>query len=146
MPKNDACSLPSAPTLSFSIPAGAITVVTPRPAFVSQRTSLEILGVPRDRFLAMVRAPGFRPSVTIVGKLRMVETDVAIAYLRELGASPANLLVTGERTVESTSPDTAETSAESRNEEARKLGAALGFRMNETPDTSTRAAKRDRNV
>ena len=76
----------SVPAISFSIPTGAITVVTPRPAFVSQRTSLEILGVPRDTFLKMVRTPDFTPPVTIVGKMRMVETDAIIAYIREFGA------------------------------------------------------------
>src|SRR5690349_12384437 len=89
-------STPTRPPLvaspvQIAIPMGAITVVAPRPAFVSQKTSLDILGVPADRFLAMVRAPGFPLPVAPVGKLRMVETEAAIAYLRALGASPGNL-------------------------------------------------------
>ena len=108
--------------------AKSITVVVPRPAFVSQKTSLDHLGIPSARFLAMVRAPGFPLHVASVGKLRVVETEAMIAYLRGLGAAPENL-DRERRPVDNDTNLAAEPSPESEDSAARKLGAALGFRF-----------------
>jgi len=131
----------AAPALSLVIPAGAITLIAPRPAFVSQKTSLNILGIPPDRFLAMVRAPGFPLPVARLGKQRVVDTDAVIAYLRALGASPANL-GTDEQPVESGPGLATEPSPESEDSAARKMGAGVGFTFTDPPASDAPASRR----
>ena len=141
MRSSDARPPLAAPALSLVIPAGAITLIAPRPAFVSQETSLAILGIPRDRFLAMVRAPGFPLPVLVQGKARMVDTEALIAYLRGLGASPANL-DRNEQPVESGPDLAAEPSPESEGSAVRKLGSDLGFIFKDAPASDAPASRR----
>lgn len=132
MPSRDVRSQYNIPAISFALPSGAIQLVNPpRPAFVSQKTSLAILGIPPDRFLLMVRAPGFPLRVTSVGKLRMVETEPVIAYLRELGQYHPEIDAD-----EIGVNDNAESTLENDDQAARKLGAALGFTFNDDPPAS----------
>ncbi|MDC3979798.1 hypothetical protein [Polyangium jinanense] len=116
-------------------------MVAPRAAFVSQRTSLDLLGIPRDRYLALVRAPGFPLPVTPIGKLRMVDTEAMIAYLRALGAAPPNLN-REEHPVENDTDLAAEPSPESEDSAARKLGSDLGFTFTDQPASDAPASRR----
>lgn len=76
------------PKVTFDIPQGAITLVmTPRPAFVSQKTSETVLGIPAEQFLKMLRGGIFDLPITSVGKLRLVETEPLIAFLRKYAGS-----------------------------------------------------------
>ncbi len=113
------------PAISFVVPAGGITLVTPpRPAFVSQKTSLAVLGIPPDRFLLMVRAPGFPLRVTSVGKLREIGEYHPSIDADEIGVN-----------------DNAEPASENEDDAARTLGSALGFTFNDNPPASGRRRK-----
>ncbi len=131
MPLQDARSQ-HVPAISFALPPGAIQLVNPlRPAFVSQKTSLAILGIPPDRFLLMVRALGFPLRVTSVGKLRMVETEPVIAYLREIGQFHPET-----DAAETGANENAESTIENDEDAARQLGSALGFTFNDEAPAS----------
>lgn len=131
MPSADTRSQHHIPAISFALPSGAIQLVNPpRPAFVSQKTSLAILGIPPDRFLLMVRAPGFPLRVTSVGKLRMVETEPVIAYLRELGQLHPEI------GADEIGANDNEPAPVDEDDDARKLGSALGFTFSDDPPAS----------
>ncbi|MBK9260991.1 MAG: hypothetical protein IPM54_14425 [Polyangiaceae bacterium] len=97
---------------------------------------MAVLGIPPDRFLAMVRAPGFPLRVASVGKLRIVKTEDVIAYLDRIGETPSAL---GNK--EATSNDNAEPPIENEDDAARKLGSALGFTFSDDPPASGRRRK-----
>lgn len=72
------------PKVSFDVPQGAITLVmNPRPAFVSQKTSEAVLGIPAEQFLKMLRGDVFALPIVSVGKLRLVETEPLITFMRK---------------------------------------------------------------
>lgn len=72
------------PILNVEMPPGSIQVVVPpRPAFVSQKTSESALGIPSEQFLEMLRRVHFSLPVVAVGKLRLVETEPLIAFMRK---------------------------------------------------------------
>ncbi|MCA9604344.1 MAG: hypothetical protein KC619_02045 [Myxococcales bacterium] len=74
-----------------------LRVVVPRAAFgqpphadfFSQKNSLELLGLPPRTFLELLRRDD-APTVTHVGKLRLVEREPMLAFLRALRRAAPN--------------------------------------------------------
>jgi hypothetical protein len=53
--------------------------------YVTQKTSLHVLGLPPRQFLELLRRQD-APPVSVMGKLRMVRRDAMLAYVGRLGA------------------------------------------------------------
>lgn len=71
----------------IAIPRELLTITAAPPAFISQKTSLAVVGITARTFLEMIRAPGFPLAVTPVGKHRLVVTADFVAHLKTLGAT-----------------------------------------------------------
>jgi hypothetical protein len=78
-------------TTTFDLPA-EITVTAAPPDVISQKTILQVTGIPPRAFLQIVRAPGFPVEVMRVGKLRLVERVPFLAWLRSQKGSDASAL------------------------------------------------------
>lgn len=93
--------------VTISIPRSCLTVVE-SPRCVSQRTAERVLGLPRRTFLELVREFGASGGAVIAtGKLRIVEIDPFVAWLRS-------------RSVKSTTP--------TRDDDLGDLAVELGLR------------------
>jgi hypothetical protein len=78
-------------TTTIDLPA-EITVTAAPPDVISQKTILQVTGIPPRAFLQIVRAPGFPVEVMRVGKLRLVERAPFLAWLRSQKGSDASAL------------------------------------------------------
>jgi hypothetical protein len=77
---------------SVQLPTGGFTVVASPPAFISQKTSEALAGLPSRVFLEIIREPGFPLPVVRLRKLRLVAYGGFIAWVasspeREAAAS-----------------------------------------------------------
>jgi len=59
-----------------------------RARFVSQKTSLELVGIPARNFVEWLREPGFPLPVVKRGRLRLIELEPLVAHLRSLASTP----------------------------------------------------------
>ncbi len=72
-------------TVAFELPTAALTVVAAPPMRISQKTCEQALGIPKRVFLDSL--PPYRASggdVITHGKLRLVEPNAYLAWLRQL--------------------------------------------------------------
>lgn len=67
--------------LSVPIPRELVTMVAAPPELVSQRNVLATVGIPPRAYLELLRRPD-APPVTRLGKLRLVEREVLVTWLR----------------------------------------------------------------
>ncbi|WP_437953396.1 hypothetical protein WME98_24000 [Sorangium sp. So ce296] len=77
-------------TATLAIPLDGLTITAPQPEMLSQKNVEAVTGIPARVFLDTLRAPGFRLPVTKLGKLRLVEREAFVAYLRALAGEPAS--------------------------------------------------------
>jgi hypothetical protein len=78
--------------VELELPRDALRVET-RAEFISQRNSLATTGIPPRLFLEMLRRSDFPIAIAREGKLRLVERDAFVAWLRGRSvakAMPAN--------------------------------------------------------
>lgn len=68
------------------VPRGVFEQQPPAPELVSQANSMEVLGLPKRRFLELVRSPGYPGRVLKLGRLRLVRRTELLAHLE---ATPA---------------------------------------------------------
>lgn len=66
------------------VPRRVLQQQAPSPELVSQATSAEVLGVPKRRFLEIVRSPSYPGRVLKVGRLRLVRRTEFVAHLESL--------------------------------------------------------------
>lgn len=74
--------------LRVVVPASALPSSSPRAEYFSQKNSLELLGLPPRAFLELLRRED-APEVTPVGRLRLVERETMLAFLRAMRRRPA---------------------------------------------------------
>lgn len=79
---------PETVMLSIPVPREALTVVAAPPDLLTQRNVEAATGIPARRFLEMVRAPGFPLAVTREGKLRIVDRQAFVAFVRDKATAP----------------------------------------------------------
>ncbi|WP_437981124.1 hypothetical protein [Sorangium sp. So ce117] len=77
-------------TATLAIPLDGLTITAPQPEMLSQKNVEAVTGIPARVFLDTIRAPGFPLPVTKLGKLRLVEREAFVAYLRALAGEPAS--------------------------------------------------------
>ncbi|MGK3959484.1 hypothetical protein WMF38_41365 [Sorangium sp. So ce118] len=77
-------------TATFAIPLTGLTITAPQPEMLSQKNVETITGIPARVFLDTLRAPGFPLLITKLGKLRLVQREAFVAYLRALAIEPAS--------------------------------------------------------
>ncbi|WP_437666848.1 hypothetical protein [Sorangium sp. So ce1182] len=77
-------------TATLAIPLNGLTITAPPPEMLSQKNVETVTGIPPRVFLDTIRAPGFPLPVTKLGKLRLVEREAFVAYLRALAGQPAS--------------------------------------------------------
>lgn len=71
------------------VPRRVLQQQAPSPELVSQATSAEVLGVPKRRFLEIVRSPSYPGRVLKVGRLRLVRRTEFVAHLESVTAQRA---------------------------------------------------------
>lgn len=69
-------------TTTIEIPPEALTIFQAPPETISQKTVLEVTGIPPRVYLTEIRRPGFPLPVMRLGKLRLVERAAFLAWLR----------------------------------------------------------------
>lgn len=74
--------------VSLRLSRDALSVTAPPPAFVHQGNVEAVIGVPRKRYLRDLHAPGFPIDIIPMGKLRLVDREAYLAYLRSKGQPP----------------------------------------------------------
>ena len=79
---------PTTATATLAIPLEGLTLTAPQPEMLSQKNVEAVTGIPARVFLDTIRAPGFPLPVTKLGKLRLVEREAFVAYLRALAGEP----------------------------------------------------------
>ncbi|WP_234022767.1 hypothetical protein [Sorangium cellulosum] len=67
----------------------ALTITAPQPEMLSQKNVESVTGIPARVFLDTIRAPGFPLPVTKLGKLRLVQREAFVVFLRALARDPA---------------------------------------------------------
>ncbi|KYF51657.1 hypothetical protein BE04_25495 [Sorangium cellulosum] len=77
-------------TATLAIPLDGLTITAPPPEMLSQKNVEAVTGIPARVFLDTIRAPGFPLPVTKLGKLRLVEREAFVAYLRTLAGEPTS--------------------------------------------------------
>ncbi|XXT17006.1 hypothetical protein WME94_42920 [Sorangium sp. So ce429] len=77
-------------TATLTIPLDGLTITAPQPEMLSQKNVEAVTGIPARVFLDAIRAPGFPLLITKLGKLRLVQREAFIAYLRSLASEPAS--------------------------------------------------------
>ncbi|WP_437338446.1 hypothetical protein [Sorangium sp. So ce394] len=77
-------------TATLAIPLDGLTITAPPPEMLSQKNVEAVTGIPARVFLDTIRAPGFPLPVTKLGKLRLVQREAFVAYLRALASEPAS--------------------------------------------------------
>ncbi|AGP39441.1 hypothetical protein [Sorangium cellulosum] len=77
-------------TATLAIPLDGLTITAPQPEMLSQKNVESVTGIPARVFLDTIRAPGFPLPVTKLGKLRLVQREVFVAYLQALACDPAS--------------------------------------------------------
>ncbi|WP_437323585.1 hypothetical protein [Sorangium sp. So ce381] len=77
-------------TATLAIPLDGLTITAPQPEMLSQKNVEAVTGIPARVFLDTIRAPGFPLLITKLGKLRLVEREAFVAYLRALASEPAS--------------------------------------------------------
>ena len=77
-------------TATLAIPLDGLTITAPQPEMLSQKNVESVTGIPARVFLDTIRAPGFPLPVTKLGKLRLVQREAFVAYLRALAGEPAS--------------------------------------------------------
>ncbi|XXY44987.1 hypothetical protein WME91_33805 [Sorangium sp. So ce269] len=75
-------------TATLSIPLDGLTITAPPPEMLSQKNVEAVTGIPARLFLDTIRAPGFPLPVTKLGKLRLVQREAFVTYLRALASEP----------------------------------------------------------
>ncbi|KYF72504.1 hypothetical protein BE15_09415 [Sorangium cellulosum] len=75
-------------TATLAIPLDGLTITAPPPEMLSQKNVEAVTGIPARVFLDTTRAPGFALPVTKLGKLRLVQREAFVAYLRMLASAP----------------------------------------------------------
>lgn len=75
-------------TTTVELPAEALTVVAAPPAMLSQRNVESVTGIPARIYLEELRSPRFPLPIIRVGKLRLVEREAFLSYLRSLASIP----------------------------------------------------------
>lgn len=73
---------------TIELPAEALTVIAAPPDLISQRNVEAVTGIPARVYLDELRAPGFPVAVIKVGKLRLVEREAFLSYLRTRACRP----------------------------------------------------------
>lgn len=73
---------------TIELPAEALTVIAAPPDLISQRNVEAVTGIPPRVYLDELRAPGFPVAVIKVGKLRLVEREAFLSYLRARASQP----------------------------------------------------------
>lgn len=79
------------------VPRRVLQQQAPSPELVSQATSAEVLGVPKRRFLEIVRSPSYPGRVLKLGRLRLVRRTEFIAHLELLTQQSATRVQPSER-------------------------------------------------
>ena len=69
-----------------AIADGGLTI---QPSMVSQRNALQTLGMPARAFLELLRSPEFTVPITRLGKLRLVDRDAMVAWLKSKATTRA---------------------------------------------------------
>ncbi|WP_437586138.1 hypothetical protein [Sorangium sp. So ce1000] len=77
-------------TATLAIPLDGLTITAPPPEMLSQKNVESVTGIPARVFLDTIRAPGFPLLITKLGKLRLVQREAFVAYLRALASEPAS--------------------------------------------------------
>jgi hypothetical protein len=77
-------------TATLAIPLDGLTITAPPPEMLSQKNVESVTGIPARVFLDRIRAPGFPLLITKLGKLRLVQREAFVAYLRALASEPAS--------------------------------------------------------
>ncbi|WP_437625527.1 hypothetical protein [Sorangium sp. So ce1151] len=77
-------------TATLTIPLDGLTITAPQPEMLSQKNVETVTGIPARVFLDTIRAPAFPLLITKLGKLRLVQREAFIAYLRSLASEPAS--------------------------------------------------------
>ncbi|WP_437597182.1 hypothetical protein [Sorangium sp. So ce590] len=77
-------------TATLAIPLDGLTITAPQPEMLSQKNVESVTGIPARVFLDTIRAPGFPLLITKLGKLRVVQRESFVAYLRALASEPAS--------------------------------------------------------
>ena len=75
-------------TTTIEIPTEAITLTAAPPDMLSQKNVETVTGIPARVYLEEIRAPGFPLPVVKLGKLRLVDREVFLAYLRSQASRP----------------------------------------------------------
>ncbi|XXT15468.1 hypothetical protein WME94_34985 [Sorangium sp. So ce429] len=81
---------PATATATLTIPLDGLTITAPQPEMLSQKNVEAVTGIPARVFLDTIRTPGFPLLITKLGKLRLVQREAFIAYLRSLASEPAS--------------------------------------------------------
>jgi len=66
----------------LTIPLSAVSVAAPLPELLTQENVAAITGMPPERYLETVRAPGFPIQVSKLGRLRFVVREEFVAWIR----------------------------------------------------------------
>ncbi|WP_437741428.1 hypothetical protein WMF39_38200 [Sorangium sp. So ce1504] len=77
-------------TATLAIPLDGLTITAPQPEMLSQKNVEAVTGIPARVFLDTIRAPGVPLLITKLGKLRLVQRESFVAYLRALASEPAS--------------------------------------------------------
>jgi hypothetical protein len=80
--------------VTVPIPREALVVTAPPPVLLSQRNVEQVVGVPPESYLKMLRAPDFSPTIIVDGKLRMVRREDFVAWLEKHRAAPMRVRTT----------------------------------------------------
>jgi len=75
-------------TTTIELPAEAVTVVAAPPEMHPQRNVEAVTGIPARVYLEEIRASGFPLPVVKLGKLRLVNREGFLAYLRSQASRP----------------------------------------------------------
>src|SRR3712207_6406867 len=76
-------------TTTVELPAEALTIVAAPPEMLSQRNVEAVTGILARVYLEEIRSPAFPLAVLKLGKLRLVDREEFVSYLRSRASPPA---------------------------------------------------------
>lgn len=82
-------------TIPLRVPRALLTIVAAPPDTLSQRNVFDVTGIPPRAYLKALREPGFGVPVARIGKLRVVDRAVFVAWLRAQATAPRGTTAAG---------------------------------------------------